>query len=161
MPIASRLKSVFEPLRRRRHINMGFGFMVRGNVDYSRILVAVDGSKTAENAAVRALEIAKLTGASVIALHVVPSLVEPLKEEGHRVLDTIAYLGSKFGVQVDKRLREGKRPAETIVRLAEEAKVDLVVMASKSKTGIARRLLGSNAEYVVRHAICNVLVIKE
>lgn len=115
----------------------------------------------AENAAVRAMEIAKLANASVITLHVVPSLVEPLKDEGHRILDTIDHLGKKFGVHVDKRLSEGKRAAETIVRVAEEAKVDLVVMASKSRTGIVRRVLGSNTEYVVKHVACSVLVVRD
>jgi len=51
-------------------------------------------------------------------------------------------------------------PAETIIRVAEEKKVDLIVMGTHGRTGLQHVLLGSVAEKVVRLAPCPVLTIK-
>lgn len=52
------------------------------------------------------------------------------------------------------------RPAETIVRMARERQVDLIVMATHGRTGLEHAVLGSVAEKVVRLAPCPVLTIK-
>lgn len=51
-------------------------------------------------------------------------------------------------------------PSWAIVRRAEEASVDLVVVGSHGKTGLQRLALGSVSENVVRHAHCSVLVAR-
>lgn len=51
-------------------------------------------------------------------------------------------------------------PAETIVRLAHERGVDLIVMGTHGRTGLSHALLGSVAEKVVRLAPCPVLTVK-
>jgi nucleotide-binding universal stress UspA family protein len=52
-------------------------------------------------------------------------------------------------------------PADTIVRVAQERGVDLVVMSTHGRTGLQHVLLGSVAEKVVRLAPCPVLTIKQ
>jgi nucleotide-binding universal stress UspA family protein len=52
------------------------------------------------------------------------------------------------------------RPADTIVRLARERNVDLIVMATHGRTGLGHAVLGSVAEKVVRLAPCPVLTVK-
>ena len=52
------------------------------------------------------------------------------------------------------------RPAEAIIRLAQERDVDLIVMATHGRTGLEHMLLGSVAEKVVRLAPCPVLTVK-
>ena len=52
------------------------------------------------------------------------------------------------------------RPAEAIVRLAEDRHVDLIVMATHGRTGLGHVFLGSVAEKVVRLAPCPVLTVK-
>jgi nucleotide-binding universal stress UspA family protein len=52
------------------------------------------------------------------------------------------------------------RPAETIVRMARERQVDLIVMATHGRTGLEHAVLGSVAEKVVRLAPCPVLTVK-
>jgi len=52
------------------------------------------------------------------------------------------------------------RPADAIVRLAQERHVDLIVMATHGRTGLGHVLLGSVADKVVRLAPCPVLTIK-
>ena len=52
------------------------------------------------------------------------------------------------------------RPAEEILRVAEEAGVDLIVMGTHGRTGLRHVLMGSVAEAVERTAGCAVLTIK-
>lgn len=47
----------------------------------------------------------------------------------------------------------------TIVSYSNEHTIDLIVMASHGRTGIRRALLGSTAEYVLRHCGCPVLIV--
>ena len=52
------------------------------------------------------------------------------------------------------------RPAEEILRVAREEKVDLIVMGTHGRTGVRHLLLGSVAEAVTRHAPCPVLTAR-
>ena len=51
-------------------------------------------------------------------------------------------------------------PAATICRIAQERAIDLIVMSTHGRTGLAHLFLGSVAERVVRHAPCSVLIIR-
>ena len=51
-------------------------------------------------------------------------------------------------------------PADTIVRVARERGVDLIVMGTHGRTGLQHVLLGSVAEKVVRLAPCPVLTVR-
>jgi nucleotide-binding universal stress UspA family protein len=52
-------------------------------------------------------------------------------------------------------------PATEIAKFAEEHNADLIVLPSHGRTGLARMMIGSVAERVVRLAHCPVLVIRE
>ena len=53
-------------------------------------------------------------------------------------------------------------PSEEILRrLAEEPRVDLVVMATHGRGGVGRLLLGSVADKIVRKAPCPVLTLRD
>lgn len=56
-------------------------------------------------------------------------------------------------------VRQGD-PANVIVRFAKEQGIDLIVMATHGRTGLAHVLLGSVTEKVVRHSSVPVLTIK-
>jgi nucleotide-binding universal stress UspA family protein len=51
-------------------------------------------------------------------------------------------------------------PAETIVRVAREHEVDLIVLGTHGRTGLQHVLLGSVAEKVVRLAACPVMTVR-
>ena len=57
-------------------------------------------------------------------------------------------------------VREGEPYAE-IVAAARDLTVDLIVLSTHGRTGIAHVVFGSTAEKVVRHAGCPVLVIRD
>jgi universal stress protein A len=60
----------------------------------------------------------------------------------------------------DAQVTTGK-PAEAIVRTAEELDVDLIIMATHGRTGVPHIVLGSVAEQVIRHAPCPVLTVRQ
>jgi nucleotide-binding universal stress UspA family protein len=68
--------------------------------------------------------------------------------------------GFDFGiVPWDKEVHYG-HPADEIVRLADDAEYDLIVMGSTGRSGLPRVLLGSTAETVARRVACSVLTVK-
>ncbi len=64
------------------------------------------------------------------------------------------------GMSVIQEVRHAPIGVEqTITTFCLENNVDLIIMASHGRTGLTRALLGSTAEYVLRHARCPVLVV--
>lgn len=51
-------------------------------------------------------------------------------------------------------------PVSTICKIARQHDAAMVVVGSHGRTGLSRRVLGSVAENVVRHAPCSVLVAR-
>lgn len=79
-------------------------------------------------------------------------------EELERRLRTIDPEG--FDGPCEYLLLEGD-PAAEIVRTAEEENAEMIVLGTHGRTGLARLLMGSVAEQVVRRASCPVLVVKD
>jgi len=63
------------------------------------------------------------------------------------------------GVPIDTQLREGA-PAEEILRVADDVGADLVVIGTHGRRGLARALLGSVAEHVIRTSHRPVVTIR-
>lgn len=54
----------------------------------------------------------------------------------------------------------GKNAADSLCHYAEKEQIDLIVIATHGRSGLARMLIGSVAERVVRHAHCPVLTLR-
>jgi nucleotide-binding universal stress UspA family protein len=52
-------------------------------------------------------------------------------------------------------------PADEILAIADAFDADLIVVGARGMRGVARLLLGSVSERVLRHARCPVLIVKE
>lgn len=63
------------------------------------------------------------------------------------------------GYRVKTSIREGD-PRTTIIAYAKHVKAGMIVVGSHSRHGLQRLLLGSVAEYVVRHAPCTVEIAR-
>jgi len=126
-----------------------------------RILHPTDFSKRAGYAFQLACSLARDRGAGLIVLHVMPvPLVQEkrgYREEMEEELNRIGVTDSR--IPVERRLEEGD-PATEILRVAQEAGCDLIVMGTHGRTGLGRLLMGSVAEQVVRRSSCPVLTVK-
>lgn len=80
-----------------------------------------------------------------------------LIEEARRLLNQIAK--TIMDLPVETRLIVGS-PGPSIIEAANEVQADLIVMGTHGRKGLIRVLMGSVAEYVLRHAACPVLAIK-
>lgn len=134
-----------------------------------KILFPTDFSHTGDAAMELATSLARDTGATLLIVHVEESpnvyaggefyygIPNPPTEELRRMLEEVKPRDPS--VAYEHRLVSGD-PATTIVRLADSEGVDMIVMGTHGRTGIARLLMGSVAEAVVRHANCPVLTYK-
>ena len=142
----------------------------------TRILLATDGSREAELAALRAVDLAQCTDSELHVVHVgvLPKflesypgtlgyhgkLYEQIEEESRRRLRKESWqVKAAGGTVAGAHLRMGKVDLE-IVALAEELGVGLIVMGSRGLGGVRRALMGSVSDSVVRHAHCPVLVVR-
>ncbi len=119
---------------------------------YERILVGTDGSATATKAVDRAVEIAKVTGATLTVLHVGSG------PRGQQVLDGVSDRYAKSGVTVTPEMRGGD-PAGVLADVAEKEGYDLLVVGNKGMTGAARFFLGSVPNKVSHHARCSLMIV--
>ncbi len=136
------------------------------------IVVGVDGSASSRDAVRWALRQAKLTGATVRAVSSwrwpnyvsrIPPGVHLDQETGStldEVLDgVIAELpGGLDGVQVTRHVVEG--PAGPAL-LAHAENATLLVVGAHGRAAFPGMLLGSVAEYCVRHGACPVVVVRD
>ena len=146
-------------------------------LDVKRILVPLDGSTLAEEALRPAIEIAKLANAELTLFRVIEpipvlapdgmipqptildaSVLEELKTQARTYLEGKADKLRKDGLSVSCRVSIDDRVAPAI--LEESREFDLVTLATHARHGVARMLLGSVADKVVRGAIGPVLVAR-
>ena len=120
------------------------------------ILVATDFSPCSDQAVRAALALARHFGARLHLLHVVPR-----EAQREAALDQLGAFAEAHveGVPFTAAVAAG-RPAPEIVQHAERERVDLIVVGTHGRTGLAHVVIGSVAEAVVRAAPCQVLTIR-
>ena len=141
-----------------------------------KVLVAYDFSDTSAEALEQASREAKTLGATLGLCHVMPLMyeAEPFFSQYHQkaLLDmTAAEAETRQAIEERVKSLVAGQPVEVfvergvpyaeIIRRAEAWGADLVVVGSHGRSGIARVLLGSVAERVVRHAHVSVLVARK
>jgi nucleotide-binding universal stress UspA family protein len=141
---------------------------------YQDILLPIDlnQAETQEKALRTAIACAKTFGARLHVMTVVPdfgvgivSSYFPDDFQERAVADARERLNVFVGEKVPEDLAGQHVIAQgtihhEIVHAVREQNVDLIVMASH-RPGLSDYLLGPNAEWVVRHAACSVLVVRD
>ncbi|HOQ19229.1 MAG TPA: universal stress protein [Methanothermobacter thermautotrophicus] len=141
---------------------------------YRKILLATDGSECSMQAAGYAIETAAQNQAELLALTVTETypldnlpveeltrkVTELFRRESEEALQKVEDLAASLDtpVKVRKMMVDGS-PAETILKVADEENVDLIVVGASGKHALERFLLGSVSEKIVRHARVPVLVV--
>lgn len=137
------------------------------------MLAALDATASAEHVLHMAVNLAQVgSGAELHFLHVVEVLPRDsgldatfptatnVLEDARRMLDKqIATAHERFQGRIVGHLAAGT-PWREIVQLASDLEADCIVVGTNGKTGVARFVLGSVAEQVVRHGQCPVLVAR-
>jgi nucleotide-binding universal stress UspA family protein len=134
----------------------------------NNILVPTDFSPTSEAALHYAAEMALTLGARLYLMHVPGKTGEHFEANfPHGQFEAAARKGLSSFLTTEEiaRLRPEYAvrvgvPAEEIVRYADACDVDLIIMGTHGRTGIAHALMGSVAEQVVRVAPCPVLLVR-
>ena len=141
--------------------------------NYKHILLAADFFEKNTAVIERAQDLARLCGAKLSIVHVVDTLpitdpanelmmpfdMDVTKEFIDAAQTKLSALSKKLGIaDADTHLKVGS-PKVEITQLAEEIKVDLIVIGSHGRHGLAL-LLGSTANGVLHHAACDVLAVR-
>lgn len=141
-------------------------------LNISCILHPTDFSANSQAAFPIACALARDYGARLLVLHVFerpvisqggvmtppPPTTFPEEREAAQ-LQLMKVLAPKGDVRVEHRFEEGD-PVTGILQVVKEIHSDVIVMGTHGRTGLARLLMGSVAEKVIRQATCAVLTVK-
>ncbi|MCE9528861.1 MAG: universal stress protein [Planctomycetales bacterium] len=138
-------------------------------MNVKKILVPVDFSSGSEAALDLATSLARDSGAKLLLTYVQVTplpvgggefmYVEPVPPTDELRARLMKVLPKDPKIPVEHCLLNGD-PADCIVKLAEDEKVDFIVMGTHGRRGLTRILMGSVAELVVRWAKCPVVTVK-
>jgi len=141
-----------------------------------RIIWPTDFSEPAYEGLKIAVELADRFSAEMLLVHVVaplpamqggleptgfhiPTVLKEIEDSAKKSLEEIRQEKIPADIRVQTKVLLG-RPANEIVRLAEDENADLIVIPTHGESGWQRFMFGSVAERVVRHAECPVLTIR-
>ena len=142
-----------------------------------RILVPIDFSKEAENAAKVAASIARKTDSEIFLVHMLElpvTTIDPAEMNAISSEPQIIYFmklaHEKFEKFISMPFFKGLKVVESvqfqhafsgIIAESEKNNIDLIVMGSQGASGLQEMFIGSNTEKVVRRSNIPVLVIKQ
>ena len=141
-----------------------------------KILIPVVKSEYNNKIIAYAIILAKGSGASITAIHVLDKSAQgdlgdlfPVKIEEYEkatrkraeeLLTEVQQVIEKQGIKTSIEVIGHKSVAQGIIDYARESGVDVIVIGTKGLTGVAKFLLGSVASAVIDHAHCPVFAIR-
>jgi nucleotide-binding universal stress UspA family protein len=139
------------------------------------MLVPTDFSPSARAALERAAALARALSGKITLVNVVDTsglmvggiesyidvigIANGLRAAATREMEALAKEIDPEGTLIEGREVLDGRPARALLDFAAAKKPDLIVMGTHGRTGLARLMMGSVAERVVREAPCDVLVV--
>ena len=147
---------------------------------YQRIMVAIDDSFATSRVLATAVEMARLSGASLAICHAadetlfaqkmgeimlsnsVSTIENTLRGEAKAFLEQAAEVARAAGVAVETQLiaSEAKQVADMLAEAAEQWHADLLVAGSNDQRGIDRFFVGSVASRLVQKARTSLLLVR-
>jgi nucleotide-binding universal stress UspA family protein len=141
------------------------------------VLVATDFSEPADAALTYGRSFARSYGATLHVLHVVDDIAmrtteltgglasvgnvqQQIEDEARARLGAIVTDEDRRDLSVRAVVMTSAAPAQTILAYANAALIDLIVIGTHGRTGLARLFMGSVAQHVVRLAPCPVLTVR-
>jgi nucleotide-binding universal stress UspA family protein len=146
----------------------------RQRLSFCKILVPIDFSECSLKGVAYAKAFAKQFKSKLVLLNSVhfqyyvagdeyarydlPRLLQYAEKAAREQMHDLVRNTDWNGLEVETSLQAG-HPSQQICERSEESDVDLIVTSTHGTTGFKHVLIGSTAEYVVRHAHCPVLVV--
>ena len=139
---------------------------------FKRILHANDGSNHAFKALSLALDIARQNNAelhmvSVEEIPYIAEFIEEIREEKgvaarrfRAVIQRANAMAEERGAKLQTHVLTG-HPVRSVVDLAAELQVDLLVIGAVGHSALYERMIGSRADRMIQLAPCPVLVVKQ
>jgi nucleotide-binding universal stress UspA family protein len=145
---------------------------------YKHILVPTDGSTLSAKAIKTAARLAKVSGARLTGLSVMPPNPMPIYAESvtygiaprnykeikekaaKKALAVVQIEAETSGVEAKTLSLTADQPWRAIISTARSKKCDLIVMASHGRSGLSALLLGSETAKVLTHSKVPVLVCR-
>jgi nucleotide-binding universal stress UspA family protein len=145
---------------------------------FKNILVPTDGSELSQRAAQITVDLAKLHGARITGIHVIPDyhlliayegafdpvteerIEEEAKTRAEKYLAYVREVADAAGVPCETLCETSDHPYDAILKAAEARQCDLIVMTSHGRKGLAAVLLGSETRKVLTHTTIPVLVVR-
>ena len=138
-----------------------------------KLLLAVDGFKEISHTIKTAVDLAKKTNSELHVIHVgmlsrwthpdtlSDAQYDKLKKEAQERLErSVQQIGDMEGTITESYVRMGKVDGE-IIKLSEELGADMIIIGNREQNTATRILLGNDAESIVRHAPCTVVVVRQ
>ncbi len=141
---------------------------------YKTILLPVDLNEEGFShvAAEHACTLAKISGATIHLLNVLPtsqlpmvsahfpaSVLQEIRKSAHIALQAFAKKHIESGIPTQIHMMEGK-PSKEIIKAADKYNADLIVMPSHKRAKLELAVIGSVAARVVSSASISVMVVK-
>ena len=141
---------------------------------YENIMVAVDGSREAELAFEKGVNVALRNASRLTIAHVIDTralqsvstfdaeVYEDLQEEAQKLMTEYKEKAQKAGVKyVDIVIELGNPKTLLSTDIPDEHKVDLIMVGATGLNAFERLLVGSSSEYILRHAKVDLLVVRD
>jgi nucleotide-binding universal stress UspA family protein len=146
-------------------------------ITLKNVLVATDFGEASDTALTYGRDLARTFGATLHVLHVIEdfaaraisaeryavdfgAIERDIEENARRQLDVVVGEDDRRELGASPVLRKAATPALAIVSYAKEANIDLIVVGTHGRGGLAHVFMGSVAERVVRTAPCPVLTVR-
>ena len=145
-------------------------------IKIKNILLPTDFSSLSLSASEYAINLAEQYSAKIHVLHVLEKtppiltirsldlsedkIIKTIEQDAQKKLDNaVKKIKKNKSIEVEGIIRKGI-DFEEIIKYSEKMKIDLIVIATRGRTGIMHTLLGSVAEKVIRLSKTPVLVSK-
>ena len=164
---------VVRPFDRKKKVGRN-GKITRPELNFGNIVVPIDFSDCSMKGLTYAKALAKQFGSKLVLLHSValqyyitsdeyarydlPLLTQHAEKAARNQMRNLIEKTDWDGIEVKSSLQIG-HAGEQICYRAKDRGADIIVTSTHGTTGLKHILLGSTAEYVVRHAHCPVLVV--
>ncbi len=141
---------------------------------YQNILVGIDGSDQAMEAFKKALNVAKRNHGTVYVANVIDhqiytfmsysplneNIMDQLTTDAKNLINECKEVGKEFGYnKIEGVIAYGSAKEAMAKTLPEKYDVDLIMVGQSGLNAVERFMTGSVASYVIKEALCDVLIV--